>query len=606
MNKTMKRNVLVSALLAIALCLSVMVGATFALFTSESKVNVAVSSGKVSVVATASDLELGTTLGSNDPYTQATLNGNVITLSNIVPGDYVTFNINVHNESTVSVKYRTVIQCEADDGLFEGLVVTFNDAAFNGESSVSDWMSLAPNAADQQVSVKIALPESAGNAFQNKSCSISYTVEAVQGNAPANTEENVYIYTAYDFEQLMNKTQNVNSAYLGKTIYLMNDIDFGGKTVKGVGSENCNFAGTFDGQGHTVSNFVIENDREFYSALFNQVSCGGAVKNLTVKNATVVGNKMVAAVASNADDATVENCHAENCTVIANMKKAAAVVAYVPANGTVNNCSSKNCAIYCLDTDSAESGKVVGYVAEGAAVTSCDTAENVTVTTGVTGIAISTAEELFAFANDVNQNRNTYSGKTVVLANDIDLKNQLWTPIGQTTPWIAFAGTFDGKGHTISNLFIDEDQLTLTSNNDGIGFFGWLHGKVQNVNFKNAELKGHRRMGVVAGVLEFGTLDNCTVENASIENSHKDDDRCGDKSGSIVGFVQPNNGNMVKNCSAKNCTVKGGRDAGQLIGMAYSAQIENFSGNTATSVTVSSISGCTGENVQEQIIGRIG
>lgn len=49
---TTKTKVVVTALLAIVLCISLIAGATFALFTSESSVNVAVSSGKVDVVAT--------------------------------------------------------------------------------------------------------------------------------------------------------------------------------------------------------------------------------------------------------------------------------------------------------------------------------------------------------------------------------------------------------------------------------------------------------------------------------------------------------------------------------------------------------------------------
>ena len=53
-----KGKLLFSSVIAIIFCLSLMIGATFALFTSESKVNVAVSSGKVSVVANAENLEL--------------------------------------------------------------------------------------------------------------------------------------------------------------------------------------------------------------------------------------------------------------------------------------------------------------------------------------------------------------------------------------------------------------------------------------------------------------------------------------------------------------------------------------------------------------------
>ena len=47
----MKKKVLLTSILSIVMCLSLIAGATFALFTSESKVNIAVTSGNVEVVA---------------------------------------------------------------------------------------------------------------------------------------------------------------------------------------------------------------------------------------------------------------------------------------------------------------------------------------------------------------------------------------------------------------------------------------------------------------------------------------------------------------------------------------------------------------------------
>lgn len=55
---TTKRNVVVSAVMAIVLCLSIVAGATFALFTSESSVNIAVTSGKVDVAASMALTEI--------------------------------------------------------------------------------------------------------------------------------------------------------------------------------------------------------------------------------------------------------------------------------------------------------------------------------------------------------------------------------------------------------------------------------------------------------------------------------------------------------------------------------------------------------------------
>ncbi len=79
-------------------------------------------------------------------------------------------------------------------------------------------------------------------------------------------------------------------------------------------------------------------------------------------------------------------------------------------------------------------------------------------------LKISTAEELKAFADSVNGG-DTYEGKTVTLANDIDLSTVCgptmgatdmivsWTPIGGFDN--PFNGTFDGAGHTVSGLYIN-------------------------------------------------------------------------------------------------------------------------------------------------------
>ena len=77
----MKNKIIVSSILTIALCLSMIAGYTFALFTSESQVNVAVTSGEVKVVATAGAVTYGSTLGSTLGSVNAT--GSNITLTNI-------------------------------------------------------------------------------------------------------------------------------------------------------------------------------------------------------------------------------------------------------------------------------------------------------------------------------------------------------------------------------------------------------------------------------------------------------------------------------------------------------------------------------------------
>ncbi len=104
---------------------------------------------------------------------------------------------------------------------------------------------------------------------------------------------------------------------------------------------------------------------------------------------------------------------------------------------------------------------------------------------------ISTLEELKAFRDEVNAG-NTFKGETIELANDIDLGGEEWTPIG--TQSHQFQGTFNGNGHTISNLKIN------TPYRSDVGFFGFTtNGEIKNLTFNNAEVTGYYDVGVVAG-----------------------------------------------------------------------------------------------------------
>ena len=185
----MKKKVFLSSILTIAICLCLIAGSTFALFTSESKVNVAVQAATVDVVATAENFQLSSTLGSNVPETVIDYapNTNTVKVVNMVPGDVISFDLRIHNNSNVTVDFRTILSVVEDTGLWNGLTVTFNTIEHtvdgNGTAVLSDYQPMAAYAQDIIVNVIITLPASAGNEYQNTTCTFAYTVEAVQGNA---------------------------------------------------------------------------------------------------------------------------------------------------------------------------------------------------------------------------------------------------------------------------------------------------------------------------------------------------------------------------------------------------------------------------------------
>ena len=216
-------------------------------------------------------------------------------------------------------------------------------------------------------------------------------------------------------------------------------------------------------------------------------------------------------------------------------------------------------------------------------------------------VLISTAEELMNFASAINGGES-YAGKVVKLTGDIDLGGSEWTPIGQTgTSYGAtnyFQGVFDGQGYTIKNFKITE---TNGGANYAAGLFGFIDAAdatIKNLNVDNAEVNGHHWTGVIAGYIT-GSITNCTVTNSKVVCTHANNDACGDKAGIITGYV---NAGTVTGNTVKDCTVKAGRDGGQVAGAAKTTQVY---GNTVINVTVTATGDCTGANISNAEIGRI-
>ena len=121
---------------------------------------------------------------------------------------------------------------------------------------------------------------------------------------------------------------------------------------------------------------------------------------------------------------------------------------------------------------------------------------------------ISTAEELAGLAKLVNLG-NTFSGKTVVLKEDIDLENKEWTPIGKSLEK-SFQGTFEGGWHTVS-------YLKVTRTNENVGLFGYVaDAEIRNLTVTEADITGSQNVGGIAGNAGAGTsFINCTCSETT-------------------------------------------------------------------------------------------
>lgn len=127
MTKTGKTLLL--SCLALSAFGSIAAGSTYALFTSEAKTDVSVTTGKVSVSTEVSLVDAKTL--DNGEEVNATIENNSVTfgaggkaevsedgnvtLSNIVSGDKVSVQVKAKNSSSVNIKYRLVVESELGD-----------------------------------------------------------------------------------------------------------------------------------------------------------------------------------------------------------------------------------------------------------------------------------------------------------------------------------------------------------------------------------------------------------------------------------------------------------------------------------------------------------
>jgi len=140
-------------------------------------------------------------------------------------------------------------------------------------------------------------------------------------------------------------------------------------------------------------------------------------------------------------------------------------------------------------------------------------AENSTIPTNA--VAISTANELVAFAKSINADSTGGEGKYYVLTNNINMGGASWsTYIGKETN--PFKGTFDGGGHTISNF-------TMTTSGGTVGLFGYIGGyaKIFDLGFKDvtATLTEKWSWSANAGALAGVVMDNAEISRCFAKNT---------------------------------------------------------------------------------------
>lgn len=217
-----------------------------------------------------------------------------------------------------------------------------------------------------------------------------------------------------------------------------------------------------------------------------------------------------------------------------------------------------------------------------------------------TEFVLTTAAQLVGLSDLVNNGTN-FLDCTIKLAKDIDLNNKNWTPIGKSEN--VFSGTFNGQGHTIKNLWIQDSEL------ENAGLFGYVdQGELTSIKMENVNISAKIKAGAIVGNF---LIKNPDAKKAIISDCHIINGNIKTELNLVSGIVGQfaSSGAKVElklmDCSASNIeiTAKGG--TGEAAGIA--AQVWNetsssfiISGNTADGAIINSCSQYFGG-----ILGRV-
>ncbi len=180
---------------------------------------------------------------------------------------------------------------------------------------------------------------------------------------------------------------------------------------------------------------------------------------------------------------------------------------------------------------------------------------------------------------DLQGVNNAVFGGNFVLGADIDASaTSGWinpAPGGGTgfRQLVNYTGTFDGLGHTISNLYINQP-----TSGDAVGLFREIFssGRVQNVSLTNVQMIGGSVVGGIVGSNYGGTINNVRVSGTVTGD---------DEVGGLVG----RNGGQIINSSFTGTVSPVGADGG-LVGILEADNDGTIFTGTITNSTVTLIS----------------
>ena len=123
-----------------------------------------------------------------------------------------------------------------------------------------------------------------------------------------------------------------------------------------IGSNSKKYAGTFDGQGFTISGLYYDNDATTgaYVGLIATLDEAGVVKNVTVADSYLCGYRYVSAIVGNNNGGSIENCRNDGSEIVGSGSNIGGIAG--GNAGTITGCSNSG----EISSDGNNVGGIVG------------------------------------------------------------------------------------------------------------------------------------------------------------------------------------------------------------------------------------------------------
>lgn len=428
------------------------------------------------------------------------------------------------------------------------------DATYNGLKSAGYILSINNGASTKYIASTKEIEA------YNSACGVKESfIEKITGKTVA-PESYTEIFTADDLKKVQN---NLSGKYI-----LMADIDLSEENWAPLGTNEINFTGNFNGNGHTIKNLTINNSNQSYAGLFGVIGNGGNVTNIIIDNANITANKYAGILSGYVNGGNISNCQIINSTIEGTSVIGGAI-------GFANNSEITNC-IVSNSTISATNKYAGGFIdsVKASNITNCSASS---VTVNATNIYAAGFARLIYKTSTINN----CSSSGIVNSGEC-------------------SGGFTSYNQgTISNC--NSSTVVNSDANFVGGFVSYNLGTISN-SFATGDITGGREVGGFAGAQDSGAkINNCysTGNVTEIINNSKD------YKWNIGGFIGGNAG--IINNSYSTGDVYGSNNVGGFVGFNKTgAEINNsYSINSvSTDEKGNNVGGFIGNNQTETTISN--